>query len=384
MSCIDGELMKLILKNAKQALLFISLLLLSVSCKQSEFYDKSAVLDTIKKSIETPSNQNDNTQNPTTSDGSVDPKPPITQGPISTPTPAPAPTPTPDLTLKDKVEIFSQNNQKDGDVDILWVIDDSGSMADNQDALARNFNTFINQFITKNINFKMAITTTDGTTNRNGRMVGDSSLLTSEAAKANKSMFLGNFARWVKVGTTGSGIEQGLKCASSFLDRYESSFLRKDALLAVVFLSDENDQSEKTVSEYINRLQSAKSSKGLVKTYSIVTQTLPKNAQWESIGARYNQVSDATAGIKSEITGDFAQTLSEISGHIVNLIDSFALSETPYNNLIEVYVNNSKIISGWTFDNASRSIKFNAGQIPSEGSKIEIHYKVKSNVLGAI
>jgi hypothetical protein len=288
------------------------------------------------------------------------------------------------VNLVDRSEVFTQDSTRDGDVDILWVIDDSGSMADNQDALARNFGTFINQFLAKNIDFKMAITTTDGTSTRNGKMVGDSSKLTRASAQGNRTAFTNNFTKWIKVGTSGSGIEQGLKCASSFLDRYASSFLRDDAYLAIVFVSDEEDQSEKKKEEYLARFQAAKRSPGMVKAYSIVTTKLPKNAQWETIGTRYEYVSDKTSGKYSDITDDFAATLSDMGGSIVNLIDKFPLAEAPYNDLIKVYVNNVQVTAGWTYDSVAHTLKFNANAVPAEGAKIEVRYQVKATVLGAI
>ena len=256
-------------------------------------------------------------------------------------------------------------------------------MADEQDALGKNFSSFITQFIEKDVDFRMAITTTDGTSSRNGKMVGDSAKLTSSAAKASKSTFITNFTKWVKVGTAGSGIEQGLKTSVSFTDRYASSFLRPDAFLVVVYLSDEEDQSDKKVSEYLTKLQALKTNKGMVKAYSIVSV---KNYgfQWETLGKRYMEVSNATAGTVGDIKQDFSATLLDMGGKIVNLMDSFALNESPYENLVEVYVNNSKLTSGYTFNAAQRTVKFNADSLPAEGSKVEVRYKVKATVLGAI
>jgi hypothetical protein len=291
---------------------------------------------------------------------------------------------TPTVVLNDRSEFFTQDTSKNGDVDILWVIDDSGSMADEQDALARNFKSFIDQFIAKDIDFKMAITTTDATSIRNGKMVGDSSKLTSASAKGNKTAFINNFTKWVKVGTSGSGSEQGLKTSTSFTDRYASSFLREDAYFVVVYLSDEEDQSDKKVSEYIAKLQALKKNKGMVKAYSVVTQQIVLNRSWETIGNRYMEVSRATAGTISDIHTDFSSTLLDMGGKIVNLIDRFALAEAPYENNIEVFVNNIKKENGWIFDSTQRTVKFNENAIPAEGAKIEVRYKVKANVLGAI
>ena len=48
-------------------------------------------------------------------------------------------------------------------VDILWVVDSSGSMAPKQARLASNFQGFINQLVTANppIDFHIAVTSTD-------------------------------------------------------------------------------------------------------------------------------------------------------------------------------------------------------------------------------
>ncbi len=290
----------------------------------------------------------------------------------------------PVIILNDRSEIFTQNTGKKGDVDILWVIDDSGSMADEQDSLGRNFQSFIDQFLVKDIDFKMAITTTDGTSTRNGRMVGDSSKLTRASAKGNRTAFINNFTKWVKVGTSGSGVEQGLKTSTAFMDRYSSSFLRSDAFLVVVYLSDEEDQSEKKVSEYITKLQALKTNKGMVKAYSIVATKNGSKSSWETAGLRYSEVSTATAGTTSDIKKDFANVLLDMGGTIVNLMDSFALNESPYQDQIEVLVSGVKVNSGYTFNASTRSIKFDANALPAEGSKVEVRYKVKATVLGAI
>lgn len=120
----------------------------------------------------------------------------------------------------------------------------------------------------------------------------------------------------------------------------------------------------------------------MFKAYSIVSIGSGKNT-WEATGKRYSEVSTATAGTTSDIKKDFAGTLLDMGGKIVNLMNSFALNEAPYDNNVEVFVNSSKV-SGYTFDAAQRTITFDANSIPVEGSKVEVRYKVKATVLGAI
>ena len=58
-------------------------------------------------------------------------------------------------------ETFYQVKSQMEKVDILWVVDNSGSMEEEQDSLARNFDLFIEELLKKDIDFKMAVTTTD-------------------------------------------------------------------------------------------------------------------------------------------------------------------------------------------------------------------------------
>lgn len=140
----------------------------------------------------------------------------------------------------------------------------------------------------------------------------------------------------------------------------------------------------KKVSEYLTKLQALKTNKGMVKAYSIVAMKNSSAANWETVGKRYMEISTSTAGTTSDIKKDFANVLLDMGGTIVNLMDSFALNESPYQDQIEVLVSGVKVNSGYTFNASSRSIKFDANALPAEGSKVEVRYKVKATVLGAI
>lgn len=302
----------------------------------------------------------------------------VTNPPVITNPPVTEP-PAPIVTLIDKSESFIQNSKKNGDVDVLWVMDNSGSMGDEQDALAYNFDAFLSEFLKKNIDFQMAITTTDGTTGRNGKQIGNYKLLNSVEAKKNPYVFTNHFKQWIKVGTQGSGREQGLKTSAAFMDRYQADFLRQDAYLVVVVVSDEEDQSEKKVQEYLDRLLQTKKNPGLVKVYSIVTKKI-ENRQWETIGKRYLEATALTGGKSADIHEEFHSVLQDMGGSIVNLVDNFALANSPYQNKIKVYVDGILVNSGFSFDQASRVVTFDKTNVPREGAKIEIKYQVATSM----
>ena len=67
------------------------------------------------------------------------------------------------FTLPTEEQSFQQNTLESNQrkIDILWVIDNSGSMASFQQNLAANCQDFIQDFVQKDYDFQMAVVTTD-------------------------------------------------------------------------------------------------------------------------------------------------------------------------------------------------------------------------------
>jgi len=153
-------------------------------------------------------------------------------------------------------------------MDILFVIDNSGSMAEEQDALAAAFPQFVSvieSYVTStgnHLDYHVGVTTTD---HGDGLFPGDDgalinvSKLTSAACPfpgGRRFLQRGDanvpnaFSCAAKLGTDGSGFEMPLQSAKlALVDRMTGSpatnagFLREDALLAIVLVTDENDCS---------------------------------------------------------------------------------------------------------------------------------------------
>jgi hypothetical protein len=156
-------------------------------------------------------------------------------------------------------------------MDILFVVDNSGSMQEEQTNLGANFPKFIdvlNAYMTgagAGLDYHVGLTTTslsDGAPPiplpiplpvamaDDGAMRNQSSCGMTrpwiERTDNNPAM---QFSCVAKVGTDGSGHEQPLSAAKLALtdriaDGKNAGFLRPDALLAVVILTDEDDQSD--------------------------------------------------------------------------------------------------------------------------------------------
>lgn len=344
------------IRNLMTLLCLSTLGILATGCQQDEFYQKEFL-----EGVGVPGN-------------------PVTDAiptPIPTPDPNPTPDPTPGIcgtgTPTESNDEFVQNVAQDAAVDILWVIDNSGSMGDEQTDLANNFDLFIRDFITKGIDFKMAITTTDGRSQHAGVMRGDTNLLTDEAAAANEAQFIQNFQNWIRVGTNGSGTEMGLYGGKSFFERY-SNWARPNAYLAVVYVSDEEDYSAGAVSQYTDALRAMKSNVGYIKPYSIVTTELGSR-QWETVGSRYIDHTNALNGVVADIHRPFYDTLRDFGGSIMNLLDSFPLSSAPIDNQIRITLDGQELTTGWTYDAANRVVRFDQNAVPNAGSIVIAYYR---------
>lgn len=157
-------------------------------------------------------------------------------------------------------------------VDILWVVDSSGSMAPKQARLAASFQGFINQLVTANppIDFHIAVVTTDtddpgtrGTLRpwnlapRSGdhiacvpQMSGGTLCNTSSTVAGATSSATLAFGQMSLVGTAGSAQERGLLAVYLALTNPANTstpaaekFIRPEAALYVIVVSDEDDSS---------------------------------------------------------------------------------------------------------------------------------------------
>ncbi len=275
-----------------------------------------------------------------------------------------------------KEEKFLQRNNQQDLIDIVWIVDNSGSMEDEQSSLAKNFGSFIDSFLQKNVDFTMSILTTDRERNQRSYLLNESyTRLNSNRAKTNLNDFENTFMDLIQVGTNGSSKEQGLGALSDFINNQGKTFLRKDAQLAVICITDEEDQSNLSIDQLILNLNDLKGGLEKIKFYSIVDKELKNRGRSITTGyERYADVSNATQGLILGIENDFHQSLNIIGETIVNLLDSFQLKNTPEISSIKVFVQGLEV-KNFVYIQETNSIKFLEGSIPNQGSEITVRYK---------
>lgn len=179
-------------------------------------------------------------------------------------------------------------------VDVLFVIDNSGSMDSKQRNIATNFDSFIGQ-IAPYADYRIAVVTTDMDSNpggleRDGRVTqsfrtefpsgviaNDTSMCRAadmphgcfrgpnaalriiDSRKIGAATQIAKLQDNVQVGTCGSGTEQGFAAALAALtdegpNHCNAGFLRASANLLLIFVSDEEESSMMSPEAFVNAL----------------------------------------------------------------------------------------------------------------------------------
>jgi hypothetical protein len=318
------------------------------------------------------------------------------------------------VSILEETDVFEQNTSSfDNKIDILWVVDNSGSMANLQANVAANFESFISQFAGKNYDFQMAVTTTDAwleSKGNNYQNCGQTTGISAYRANSGYAILTPNtpnladaFIDNISQGVEGCGDERAFSSMIEALgnpDNIQLGFPRADAFLAVIIVSDEDDFSHDDgeplfndhndprihdVSLYDEALQIITGSNSSRRTYNVSSIAIfdqacvEENDPWGVLATRYESLVDTTDGVKASVcANDFSSNLEEIQQKIVVLSTQFFLSREPIEESIVVMVDSEEIQNdpnnGWTYNKDANSIMFHGEAVPNQGADIEITF----------
>lgn len=159
-------------------------------------------------------------------------------------------------------------------VDVLWVLQNSGSLDEEHNLLKINITHFLPHLRDSGVDWRMGLITTD--TNDEELAGALVTIPGYDFVTGDDSLAAEIFGDIVStVGLGGAAQSRGLRAVDRFLDRQvggEGSFYRDDASLYVVFISAKHDESEgePTLQQLIGRLSRLKSSPDMVTVSTIV------------------------------------------------------------------------------------------------------------------
>ena len=311
------------------------------------------------------------------------------------------PAPVPSVKRLDRITQLARPK-----TDVLWVIDHSCSMYEEQTALTNNFDAFINYFIGSGLDWHVGVVSMDMTRgDHKGRLRTAGGLTYLDESSPSPAAI---FREMAAMGTSGSGIEQGLATSYAALEEHRNDFnqgfYRNDAMLNIIVISDEEDQTtEIGLGEYIAWLKNLKSNTKDVTFSSIVClQTGTLNGVFcgehlfsaMSTGIRYITVTEAIGGVLWDIREtDWSEVLEELGELAVGLKREFFLSDIPIPETLDVWVDipdpdgegkltySFKQHIDYIYSDTRNSITF-ITYLPPQYSQVHIKYSLLSSNYG--
>ncbi|MEZ4266960.1 MAG: choice-of-anchor D domain-containing protein [Myxococcota bacterium] len=294
-------------------------------------------------------------------------------------------------------------------VDVLFVIDDSFSMADKQLLVSKELPKLIDVAATWGQDFHLAVTTTDDVKVR-GKFKGTPPYTVTAGD-------LDLFAQFLLVGVTGSGEEKGLegawlavsgsnvaeteiacvdkpnacpqgfRCIENLCRGANWGFLRPNADLVIIIISDEEDSSPQTPLWYVSHfaaLKAPQSGHG-VKMHAVVTTPEGcKSATFGTAGLRYIEAVKAFQGhVASICATDFAAEFDAIGDKTFGLKDQFLPSLPVEPSTLQVRVNGQACTTGWAWNPNTQAVVFDRDGpcFPPFDATVDIEYDVRCQTL---
>ncbi|NRA65510.1 MAG: hypothetical protein HRU19_13565 [Pseudobacteriovorax sp.] len=274
-------------------------------------------------------------------------------------------------------EFFKQNENDDaqGLLDILIVIDNSGSMAEEQNNLSTKLLPLLSYV--EEADWQIGVVTTDASDGcmRDVIAKGQANIETA-------------FADAIKAGINGTGIEAGIPQAVAALSPgcvSANGWLRPNSTLAVLIVSDEDNCSDGTqcaIAEHnsadylLDHLNSIREPGINARVFGLIWHSSQAQSQCSTAyrqGNIYSDLIDATSGSWGSICdNDYSSTLQAMSLDLSLILKTqFALNYEPFLDSVEVTINDQVQTSGYSI--TGNVIEFD--DAPDPGARIYVNYR---------
>jgi len=312
-----------------------------------------------------------------------------------------------------QVIIRTMNTQ----LDLLWVIDDSGFQAGPQSILTGSLGPTYSYLASQGWDLHMAVVGTDA-------YMADPLLANYNSVNAPLAQFKSPSSNFIvtqntlnlssvfdanlSIGQTGNNDDRAFSSFRTALNSsLNSGFLRSTSFLGIFILSDQDDFSGngrgsdvipqhsysdpnlEPLSVYTSYLDGLTGTTGNSRRYSVSAIDVPDNTclttrlmtnVYAIIGMRYSQLAASTNGVIGDLCdSDYTPDMATISNQWAILATQIFVTVPPSNlNVVNVTVNgvtvNQDPANGWTFNTNSNSFQFHGTSIPKYGAAINITY----------
>ena len=292
------------------------------------------------------------------------------------------------------------------DVDILFMVDNSCSMGDDQQRLVDNFPSFMRWFLNSGLDYHIGVVSSDVfDTAQSGKLVTGFGRKWISADDPNQ---IAMFQQMAVLGVSGSGDERGTDAIYLGLeierDGFNEGFYRDEAALHVLAVSDEPDNSQiQSTGEFTDWFDSLKQ--------------IPDNRSFTSIerpgsNPGYGRITQRIGGVLVDITdSNWAEALDQLGLRATGMKTEYFLSRLPVDDTIvvgertiidegnfalDVFPRSWQRTDGslvdadgndvppgtstYYYESMRNSILF-VNHVPEEANEIEITYTVRTSVV---
>ncbi len=292
---------------------------------------------------------------------------------------------------------FNQSLAYNNKVDFLFIVDNSESMDKIRFKLHDSLAGLVDTLNQLKLDFRLASTST---TMANwfpmaGRLFGEPKYITPETPN-----FLTRLQERILIGGPASSIERGLDSMLNVLsEAYQNSegqnFLRDDSLLVVVYVTNEDDGSEKInstgkdqtkyYSDFLDKLKPTWSNgerSWIFNFVGITSKNDPCNTGdfgTKIPGIRLMELANKSKGrIESICQVNLSFAVSNIKARIMQFLTDYKLNKIPDINTIKVFINGVEIpksdTQGWSYIASTNVIRFNGNSVPKADAEIRIDF----------
>lgn len=311
------------------------------------------------------------------------------------------------LSVKSSTDQFTQNAQGSNGVDILWNIDSSGSMGEEQTNLANGAGQFFTTLNQAGIDYRLAVNTQDKADCKQLRTLTDT---TTKFIDKNTPDAISEWAALASPGTSDSSNEKGFYCARE-VDL--SGFDRSNAKNLIVFVSDEPEnetfnQGIYISSDYVARdftdyknffVGTGNTYFAIVGTGNYVRNTFsdPVNDYSSSsefcsgeggsaaAGGHFKEIAKLTGGSSASICADASSwtvVFDEIIKAASGLASQFALKQVPIPSTLQVKVAGKDVARDTAHQNGfdlvysvdGATVVFYGDALPTANQKVDVSY----------
>jgi hypothetical protein len=273
------------------------------------------------------------------------------------------------------------------EVDVLFVIDNSASMSDEQYELGTHFGAFLDPFLGAGFDWHIGVVSTDlFDENQGGRLHPFGDVLWIDPTTEDPEFV---FSKLVDVGTAGAAAEAGIGTTWRAIEEHgegaNAGFYRDSAALHAVVVSDEEDTTPEdflTLDAFESWMLELKAGEAAVSFSSIVNPSGCPCPGAESPGLRYISATNTIGGITWDLHDPYGwpTVLDNLANELTELQDEFFLTRRPVVETLDVHIDDGTYLpvvlgEGVTYDPERNSVVFDLP--PPASSEVVIYYEVE-------